>query len=450
MTKKNNKVTLQQLRKGVYIELQGNWLNHPFLVSQFKITSAKQIKKLEEYGILSVTFNADKSDVLPLTEEQLANKNNPRTDNESIVDGDIEEDILDEILTDVAEEEILDPFSSEELEKTRDQRREQQKQRNRDIQRCEKRFKKTVSTVKNVMNTLRSRPIEAITEASEMIDETVASLLSEADVIVNVMNEKSLDENAYFHSMNVSILSLLLGKIYGLGKEEMKNLGIGALFHDMGKARVADSILNKQTPLTKVEFKALSLHPFYGAELAKKIAGFPDEAIEIVEQHHEKLNGKGYPKQLKADEISLLSRIAIIANTYDNHCNHGDVKRDLTPHEALSFMYVHQKEEIDQKLLKMFVHRLGIYPPGSIVQLSNDNYALVISVNSKCLLHPKLILYSKIIPREEAIIYDMADDKTISITRAIRPAKLDNDVYNYLSPRKNIQYSYDSVDSDDE
>jgi len=437
LTLKKVKIPIYRLRVGVYIELQENSFPSLFARKSFIISAEKDIQKLKASEIDYVYVIPAKSEVFPYTldeynkikQAQLSKEVVPEPEPETIVE------------------------TVEEPEKTfvippADERKKQQKERNREIQRCEKQYKKTVSTVKNVMNTFRARPEEAIAEVTEMINDTVASLLAETDVVVNVMNEHSQDENAYFHNMNVSVLCLLLGKAYGLGEQDMKTLGMGALFHDIGKEKVADPILQKQTELTKPEFEIYSRHPLYGGDILRKVDNFPNEAIEIVEQHHEMVDGSGYPKQLKGEQIPILSRIVAIANIYDNLCNHNDINLSLTPAESVAHMFNHQKHVMDEELLELFIKCLGVYPPATIVLLSNGAYGMVISVNPKDSLNPKVILYSKDIPREEAIIFDMLDDKNIKIEKAIRPAKLPQDVYNYLNPRKHINYSMDTPNAD--
>jgi len=430
---------IYRLRTGVFIELDDNLPNNPFLRKSFIISSHKDIVKLKKSKIKVVKVIPAKSEVFPYTEQQYQlllekqKKKNHTKENQDTIE-------------ELEETETEDPLPY--IIPSKEERKKQQKERKRDIQRCEKQYKKNVDKVKNVMNTFRARPAEAIEEVTEMIDETVINLLAETDVAVNVMNEHSQDENAYFHHMNVSVLSLLLGKNYGLEEEELKTLGIGALFHDIGKEKVAGPILNKTTPLTTAEFEIYSRHPIYGRDILDKVDNFPKKAIDIVVQHHEKVDGSGYPKGLKADEINVLAKITSIANIYDNLCNNHDISLSLTPSEAVAKMFNHQKDELDDVLLEMFIKCLGVYPPATIVLLSDGSYGMVISVNAEDSLHPKVILYNKDIPKEEAIIFDMLDNKEIKIEKAIRPAKLPEDVYNYLSPRKVINYSIDTPNSD--
>jgi len=429
---------IYRLRKGVYIELDDSVEKNPFMRKSFTISSQKDILKLKKSLIEKVWVIPGKSDAFPYTEQEyqrlLELKN--KKDNSDATAEEIEE--IDEAESKDGAHFVIP---------SKEERKKQQKERKRSIQRCEKKYKENVNKVKNIMNSFRARPAEAIQEVTEMVDETVASLLDESDVAVNVMNELGQDENAYFHHMNVSVLSLLLGKAFGLSENELKLLGIGALFHDVGKEKVPGPILNKVTPLTKPEFEIYSRHPTYGAEILSKVDNFPNEAIDIVVQHHENVDGSGYPNGLTGDKINILAKITAIANIYDNHCNNKDISLSLTPSEAVAQMFNHQKDEIDELLLEMFIKCLGVYPPATIVLLSDGSYGMVISVNQEDSLHPKVILYNKDIPKEEAIIFDMLDNKEIRIEKAIRPGKLTPEVYDYLSPRKVINYSLDTPNS---
>ncbi len=416
-------ITVDQLQPGIYILLPNKWFDHPFFFNKFKIRTQAQIKKLKEYGIKSVRFDPDKSDCEPLSlATKVVQQEAPLTEEER-----------------VAQEEAA---REAQLEKERQERIERLKKRREDMNSCEKHYQEEVKKVKNVMKSIYSEPAQAIQDAVEIIDKTVDDLLDNSEVVVNVINDKSMEENTYFHCMNVSVLALLIGKEYALEKEDMRALGMGALFHDVGKNKIPTTITLKKEPLLPAERKFLHFHPQYGADIVTKVEHFPPAAVDIVWQHHEKNNGKGYPRGLKDNQINILAKITAIANNYDNLCNHLDRNKSLTPFESLSFMYNYQKQELDPQLLTIFIHRLGVYPPGTLVQLSDGTYGVVVSINPNDLLHPHIILYDPDIPKEEAIIWDTAEEKDVKIEKSVRPGNLPEEVCIYLSPKSNLQYSY--------
>jgi len=167
--------------------------------------------------------------------------------------------------------------------------------------------------------------------------------------------------------------------------------------------------------------------------------------LAIIREHHELFDGTGYPGKLKAEAIGLLSRIVVIANYYDELCNPLTVADALTPHEALSLMFAKLRGKFDAKLLQVFIRCLGVYPPGTIVQLSNGVLGMVATVNTARPMKPMLVVYDANVPKEEAIMLDMEHETEVNIAKAIRPAQVPREVYGYLSPRKRVSYYFDAA-----
>jgi putative nucleotidyltransferase with HDIG domain len=296
------------------------------------------------------------------------------------------------------------------------------------------------------MRDLAAGSDEASEQAGVLIHEMVESLLSEREVVVHLMNVKGQDEGIYFHTLNVAILALLLGKEYGVKADSMERLGLGALFHDIGKHRVPKKILQKRAPLTPPERQLLHLHPKYGEEMASRMKDFPKESALIIRQHHEANDGTGFPDGLQSDKISVLAKIMSVANVYDNYCNHWNPEDCMTPHEAMSHMFCLLKSKFDTELLSLFIHSMGIYPPGTVVQLSNDLVGIVVTLSPDNRLRPCILVYDEKIPRKEALLLDLSEDPEISIVNSIRPSQLPAEVYSYLNPRSQVTYFFDTYE----
>jgi hypothetical protein len=192
--------------------------------------------------------------------------------------------------------------------------------------------------------------------------------------------------------------------------------------------------------MTRAELKFYQLHPLYGVELLSNMDMVPPAAMTTLYQHHERNDGQGFPEKLTGKEITLFAKIVSIANVYDNHCNKRDPKDSLTPHEALSYMFGVQKDQFDEELLSLFIHCLGVYPPGTIVKLSNGLIGMVISANSLNPLYPSLIIYNPDIPKKEALIFDLMNEPHLQIESSLKPSQLTHEVYDYLSPRTRVTY----------
>jgi putative nucleotidyltransferase with HDIG domain len=201
----------------------------------------------------------------------------------------------------------------------------------------------------------------------------VNSLLADKDIAIHLMNDKIAGEETYYHSLNVSVLAMMLGREMALSDEDIKLLGMGSLLHDIGKMEIPDRIVNKTSELTRPELNLFQLHSQYGEATAIKV-GLPKPAADIIMQHHELADGSGYPKGLRIEQISPLARIVIVVNAYDNLCNRPNPADSLSPYEALSFMFKQQRHLYDAKPLSVLVRCLGVYPPGSVVQLSDASF----------------------------------------------------------------------------
>ena len=167
--------------------------------------------------------------------------------------------------------------------------------------------------------------------------------------------------------------------------------------------------------------------------------------LAIIFQHHEMADGTGYPTGAKLDKIAFPARVVALVNFYDNLCNPADLAQAMTPHEALSIMFGQRRGKFDAAILQQMIRCLGVYPPGSIVTLSNDAIGLVMSVNPTKPLRPRVMAYDAEVPKEEAILLNLEQETDIIIAKALRPALLPPAVYTYLSPRQRVTYYFDSI-----
>lgn len=411
-------VTPEQLCVGLYVHLDLGWMYHPFSFSSFKIKNAEQIETIRQLGLKRIRIEPGKSDGKPLppAARRTEAANAPPVPAVAI-------QVDDEAL------------------KEKQQRIEQLDRIRRDIVAVEKEFQQASETVRNMTRNIHSRPQEVRQEAEKLVDKMVESILAKGDVMIHAMSE-NLGDDVYFHALNVTVLSLILAKALGMTEEESKHLGMGALFHDIGKVEIPHKILMKTEPLTKPEQSFYEMHCEYGLNIADK-AGLSKQAAEVVMRHHEYADGSGYPGKLKAENMSPLSKVVSIVNVYDNLCNPTSLADALTPHEALSQMFAVKRSKFDMVALKAFIQCLGVYPPGSLVQLSNEMLGMVLSVNSAKPLKPNVLVYDPNIPKEEAVIVNLEQDNDLNISKSLRPGQLPREVYQYLNPRKRVTYYFD-------
>ncbi|MGL4750920.1 MAG: HD-GYP domain-containing protein, partial [Aeromonadaceae bacterium] len=212
--------------------------------------------------------------------------------------------------------------------------------------------------------------------------------------------------------------------------------------HDIGMLRVPTPILRKTEPLTKPEINLLKQHPRYGLELLELTKDCPAEAKGVVLRHQERLDGSGYPDGLKGDQIDKLTQLVSVVDEYDELCHPQDQSKARVPHAVLSYMFKNRTKQLNKDYIGLLVKQLGIYPPGSVVQLSNGQVGLVMSVNSKRLLYPSVLIYDPAIPRQEAAVIDL-EDVGLTIGKVLAPTRLPAPVFEYLNPRTRISFYFD-------
>jgi HD-GYP domain-containing protein (c-di-GMP phosphodiesterase class II) len=415
--KAENRIRIDQLCIGLHVKLD-SWMGHPFLFSSFRIKNEKQIAALRSMGLTDIEYVPEKSKASPPPISATPATSTPPTADETSA--------LDELMRE---------------KKARIETLHRERER---IRAAERKYVKTAGAIKNVMRLANSNPRQAVELSGEVAGELAEVFLSEQNPFIHLMGDNVADENAYFHSVNVTVLSLILARALGItDAETMRDIAQGAVLHDVGKSMLPTQMLLKEESLTAPELKLYRMHPAYGLKLMQPPVTLTDRVRGMILFHHELCDGSGYPKGLNAGTLDQSVRIVTIANAYDNLCNPRNVKHARTPAEALSFMYKNEAAKYDRSALPAFIKSLGIYPPGTIVKLESGRIGIVMSVDSTDLLHPNLMLFDPTIPKDDAAAVNLKHDLDDRIERTLRPAALPQAVHDYLSPRKHICYFVD-------
>lgn len=409
-------VTPDQLRIGMYIHLDLGWMDHPFTFSNFKIKTDEQLAQIRSLGLKKLRYDPLRSDAEPLPE--------PQPTVEAVV---AEEPsvIPEEVPVNVVQE---------------DAHQQRLKALHQAMHECEQKFSQAAGEARRIEREMTKNPPKALGSAQSLVTDMVDSMLTESDVALYAM-QPSTGEEPYVHSLNVTVLSLILAKSMDIAAEDAHNLGLGSLFHDVGKTRIPDRILLKTDPLTRAEISLIQQHPEFGGEIIKDL-NLPAVVSHIVLQHHECSDGSGYPNRLKQDQIDPLARIVAVTNAYENLCNPISPADAMTPYEALAHLFSKMRSKFDADILKLLIKCLGVYPPGSIVQLSDGRYGLVASVNPSKPLRPYVLMYAPTVPRDNPLLINLGDEAGLSIARCLRQSALPKDVLAYLGPGKRICYFF--------
>jgi HD-GYP domain-containing protein (c-di-GMP phosphodiesterase class II) len=250
----------------------------------------------------------------------------------------------------------------------------------------------TSTLVRSFMEEVRLGRGINIELSKKAVADCVNSIIINPDALMFMTQLKNRDEYTAQHSMNVCIYSIALGRQINLPVSELNNLGLCGMLHDMGKMRIPLAVLNKPSELTDDELKVMKSHATLGWKLLLNTNGVYGGAIDVAYTHHEKLDGTGYPRGLKDEQISPYARIVAIADMYDAITSDRVYKKSKTHLEAINIMTNNIGDKLDSGLVFKFIECLGVYPPGNIVEMTNGEVAVVIEVNEERKLKPKITM----------------------------------------------------------
>ena len=262
------------------------------------------------------------------------------------------------------------------------------------------------------------------------------SVLANANALLCLSQIREKDKYLMEHSINVGILMGVFARHLGYQDDVLHQMVTGAILHDLGKVRVSDQILHKTGKLTDAEWKEMQNHVLYGEEVLMKSPGISDIAISICAQHHEKLNGKGYPRGLQNDDISMAGRMASIVDIYDaitaDRCYH----KGKSPNETMKILSRLGGEELDINLVYDFIRCMSVYPVGTMVELSNQCLGVVTIAHATRADRPTVKLFYDKQQRQyiRAKVIDLSSEAHLglSIIRAVDPNTLSVKVRNFI------------------
>ena len=215
---------------------------------------------------------------------------------------------------------------------------------------------------------------------SIIVDEILEQLLSNKDIVLTLSRIRTIDDYMYEHSVNVCVVSLVIGMDMNLNPAKLKQLGTGALLHDVGKICVSEDILKKPSKLTYEEFNEVKSHTEIGYQILIK-SGVEEEAAQIALFHHEKYDGTGYNRSLSGDEIPLLSRIVTLADSYDAMSNNRIYRNKLAPDVVYKEIACLSGQHFDYNITERFLRRIDLFPIGTGVILNTNHKGIVVSQN---------------------------------------------------------------------
>jgi putative nucleotidyltransferase with HDIG domain len=407
-------IAVEDLRVGMFIQLDGGWLSHPFPLSNFRIASADQITTLQGLGLKQLRWVPEKSE---LHDEAAAA----------------------EAAAQAAAAGAAVPSPAE---REAEQRRQDLQRQREAAQRCERQHAEAARAWREATDAVAARPQDA-SRTTEALTRAILDKMLDADEI-GIRLVAGGGDRAAAHALNVGVISLLIARTLGLAESDLLDLGTGALMHDVGKAEVADRFRHAEEGFGANEMAAYRDHVAKGVAMGQRM-GLSAGALRVLAQHHEHADGSGFPLKLAGERITMAARVVALVNRYDNLCNPQARTLALTPHEAVSVLFAQGRQRFDATVLNAFIRMMGVYPAGSLVQLTDDRFAMVVGVNSSRPLKPRVLVHEPRVPRSEALVLDLEQMPDLGIRRSLPASKLPAPTIEYLDPRPRVSYYFEAL-----
>lgn len=410
-----------QLCIGLYVHLDVGWMQHAFTFSNFEIKNQKQIDKIRALGLEQIRYDPQRSKVRPAPTPQTPAS--PAQPARPAAPAPAKTAAAAAAPTSAP---APAPAAAQPEQKKFKLRAERLMQLNKVVQSCKEDFLEDARLAREATRNFALNPTDSRARTEAMVDELVNSVITERDVVLHAVSSQKSEPEVYVHALNVTVLALMLAKSLDISEQDAHALGVAAMLHDVGKS---------------AEFRTtvvLDQHCENGARMLTE-AGLPENVTRVVLQHHELADGTGFPARLQNQQIDPLARLLIIANTFDNLCNPPKPELALSPYQAVAHMYNAIPEKFDSQLLQHFIRCIGVYPPGSIVLLSNGVHGIVMTANPAAPLKPYVMIYAPKVPRKTLVIVDLSEED-LSIVRCLQPSELPKEVLEYFSPRQRVYY----------
>ncbi len=378
MGRVRKRIPIDQLQPGMQIvDLDRSWIETPFWRHRMRVAGASDIERLKAYGVRFVevelgeqTDHAFKPSEADELEGTMDNLTEPPVSAESLV-----RPASDDAET-PAEETATDARSFEE-----------------ELPAARETYHAAKRIIRDTMHEVRLGRDINLEVVNRVVSAMADSLFRHADALTSLTRLKRFDEYTFYHSVNTAILALALGRRLHLNATALHRLGVGTLLHDIGKMRIPPEILNKPGRLNADEFELMKQHALRGAEFLAETTGLDETSVKPALEHHERVDGSGYPFGRKRAELSAFGMITAVVDMYDALTSDRCYHKAKPPHEVLRYLYLlGRRGQLHIGFVHRFIKVVGVYPVGSCVALNTGEIAVVSRLNHQQPLLPMVLI----------------------------------------------------------
>ena len=385
------RISVQQLTLGMHIEaFCGSWMEHPFWRSRFLLSDPTDLSRIHASSITEVWIDADKGlDVAP---------------------GELT----------VSEVESNLEVEAQMRDINRQQRKTEPVNVAEELEHAAKICSQAKQAVVSMFSEARMGKAVDTGQARQLVQEISDSVSRNPSALISLARLKAADDYTYMHSVAVCAMMVALARQLGLDDAQTHGAGIAGLLHDLGKAAMPMSVLNKPGKLTDAEFDIIKGHPVKGHGMLVQAPEMDPMVLDVCLHHHEKIDGSGYPEALRGEQISLFAKMGAVCDVYDAITSNRPYKSGWDPAESLRKMAEWSSGHFDPRVFQAFVKSIGIYPIGSLVRLGSGQIGVVIEQTAKSLTTPRVKVFfstkanMRITPRVIDLSLDGATEKIVN------------------------------------
>ena len=394
------------------------WYKHPFPKNRFQLSSAKQIATIRELNLNTVHYHPASYRPTPESE--------PRPDLRLDASDSACPDGLESISREWVDAGDHQPPRQEMSSSTLRSELRQANHAYRDT------LRKSSDCLRQICGGQEAGSSSASALVQNLVDQIMKQEASVA--LADVLHLNVLERPQAAHGLHCCILSLLVGQELDLEPQELRVLGMAALLHDLGEQRLPSQIRLKTESLTRAEKSLFELHPLYGKEMLDQLLRIPRGVADIVAQHHECINGTGYPRGLTDEQILPLAKIVRVVDEYQYLTNPREAHHRLHPNQALAELYVKRQQQLSVKVMIALVRVISVYPPGTLLELTDGSIGIVLYTNARERLRPMVMAYEERGSELEARLVDLNERREISIRRVMAPAEVPPHLVDRITP----------------